>query len=179
MEEEFEIGYPIWTPEEITVNSIEECDKVLRSEDFEEYVTVLAERNPYAVRVGIAARGGRFIMDLIRSTMAASWTFDAMMESEGQTYEQYRQQHYSECMILRDEKFRETMMPDELTAVPLKRIMGMVGELTDRQKARYEEKTREMSEEETREMIRRLREFVDLLGWKNIMRKDLEFNNND
>ena len=45
--EDFE-GWDVYSPEDIQFSSIKECEEVLNSEEFEEYVTTLASRNSYA-----------------------------------------------------------------------------------------------------------------------------------
>lgn len=63
--EDFE-GWDVYSPEDIQFSSIKECEEVLNSEEFEEYVTTLASRNSYATRYGFRMRNGRFFMDLLR-----------------------------------------------------------------------------------------------------------------
>lgn len=46
----------------VAKGSMEECEEVLNSEEFEEYVTTLASRNSYATRYGFRMRNGRFFI---------------------------------------------------------------------------------------------------------------------
>ena len=168
-------GYIVYSPEDIELSSIKECEEIINSDEFEEYVTTLAQRNPYAVRAGIPLKEGRFIMDLLRCTVAARDTFASMLSSEGTTFEEYKEQHYSECMICRDECYRKIKMPDEITAVPRSEIKAIIGNMTEKQEQRYENMTSELDDDEIKMFIGRYREFRELIGWKYIMRLDAEY----
>lgn len=174
--EDFE-GWNVYSPDDIQFSSIKECEEVLNSEEFEEYVTTLASRNSYATRYGFRMRNGRFFMDLLRCTEAARRTFEAQLAFEGTTFEEYKKQHYCECMITRDHQYEETTMPDEICALSLENIELIIGKLTEEQERNYFEKTKPLSEEEVKEWIRRFREIPNTLGWKWIMKTDSEFGN--
>lgn len=165
----------VYDPKDMEFVNDAECEEVLRSEYFEAFVGVLADRNPYYARVGVAMKGGRFIMDLLRTVRAANESFDNQLASEGTNFEEYMQQHETECLIFRDNFFRNFRMPDEVEAVPLNRIKGMVGELTERQLKRYEEKTASISFEEAKTYVEKYRRYVDLLGWRHIHKQDEEY----
>lgn len=170
-------GWNVYFPEDIRFSSIKECEEVLNSEEFEEYVTTLAGRNPYAARYGFRMRNGKFLMDLLRCTEAARRTFEAQLAFEGTTFEEYKKQHYCECMITRERQYEDTTMPDEISVLSLKSIELAIGKLTENQERDYFEKTKPLSEEEVKEWIRLFREIPDTLGWKWIMKTDSEFKN--
>jgi len=162
----------VYRPEDIFLNNDQYCQEILDSEFLEEYIRTLADRNPYYLRIGIAVKSGRFIMDLLRTAEAANESFDSQLSSEGTDFETYKREHECECLIFRDGFFRQFEMPDERQSVPLCKIKALIGELSERQLKRYHEKTHPMDVEEANEYIQRIRGFVNLMGWRHIHEQD-------
>lgn len=173
--EEIEFGHTIYDPDEMQLESIKEMEEILDSEEFECYFTTLAKRNPYYARTGLARRGGRYIMDLIRATKAARMTYDGQLEDEGTTFEEYKEQHYCECMICRDKAYSLVAMPDERWPISMRRIMGHVGKLTDKQMERYNNQVCDMSEEEIQTNLEKARAWKNLFGWEYTFEQDLNY----
>lgn len=173
--EEIEFGHTIFDPEDMSFDSTVELDEILQSEEFECYLTALAKRNPYYVRTGLALRRGRYVMDLIRATKAARLTYEEQLKDEGTTFEEYKEQHYCECMICRDYAYSLVCMPNERWPISLRRIMGHVGKLTDKQLERYNKQVCEMSEEEIKTNLEKARTWNDLFGWKHTLDQDFSY----
>lgn len=173
--EEIEYGHTIYEPDEMKFESTDELDEILQSEEFECYFTSFAKRNPYYARTGLALRQGRYVMDLIRATKAARLTYDGQLKDEGTTFEEYKEQHYCECMICRDDAYSLVCMPNERWPISLRRIMGHVGKLTDKQMERYNKQVCEMSEEEIKTNLEKARTWKDLFGWKHTLDQDIRY----
>lgn len=159
--DEFEEGYEYTLPEQVELTSAEQCEEILQSEEFENYVRLLADKNPYYVRNGSRLQGRKFFLDILRCTEAARRNFNAQLEFEGTTFEKYKNEHYSECMITRDGCFREIRMPSEVLA-PSKEIL---------EESHYNRATKLMDEEELRQRIKTIREIPKLFGWIKILSK--------
>lgn len=168
LEEFEEDGHAYYLPELIEIDTFEEFEEILNSEEFEVYVRLLAESNPFYVRNGFALQGPNFLRNLLKCTKAAKMTFDAQLEYEGHTFEEYKAAHYSECMISRDSCYREMKVPGELFAPDKKVLEKLVGTLTDANISKYEQQTAEMQEEELQKCIKLLRNLPKLLGLKNL-----------
>lgn len=173
--EEIEYGHTIYEPDEMKFESTDELDEILQSEEFECYFTSLAKRNPYYARTGLALRQGRYVMDLIRATKAARLTYDGQLKDEGTTFEEYKEQHYCECMICRDYAYSLVCMSNERWPISLRRIMGHVGKLTDKQLERYNKQVCDMSEEEIKTNLEKARTWKDLFGWKHTLDQDIRY----
>lgn len=174
--EEIEFGHTIYEPDEVHFESQKELDEILRSEEFEIYFRAFANRNPYYARTGLALRKGRYLMDLIRATKAARMTYDGQLKDEGTTFEEYKEQHYCECMICRDHAYSLVCMPDERHPIPLKRIMGYIGKLTDMQLERYNKQVCKMTDEEMKINLGKARAWKSLFTWEMILKQDLDYN---
>lgn len=164
--DELEDGYTYTISELVEINSEEEFREILNSEDFELYVRLLAESNPFYLRNGFALQQETFVMDLARCSVAAKMNFDSQLEYEGTTYDKYQQEHYTECMIARNECFRELSMPHEVEVPSIPVLQHLVGTLTDSNIVKYERETAPMQESEVNSMIKNLRDMPNLLGWK-------------
>ena len=66
-------------------------------------------------------------------------------------------------------------MPNERWPISLRRIMGHVGKLTDKQLERYNKQVCEMSEEEIKTNLEKARTWKDLFGWKYTFEQDLNY----
>lgn len=177
MEEELDLedmldAPTVYRPEDILLNNDQYCQAILDSEYFEEYIRTLADRNPYYLRIGIAIKSGRFIKDLLRTAEAANESFNSQLRSEGTDFETYKREHECECLIFRDNFFRQFEMPDERQTIPLWKIKALVGQLSEQQLQRYHDKTHPMDADETNDYIQRIRGFVDLMGWRHIHQQD-------
>ena len=168
LEEFEEDGHAYYLPELIEIDTFEEFEEILNSEEFEVYVRLLAESNPFYVRNGFALQGPNFLRNLLKCTKAAKMTFDAQLEYEGHTFEEYKAAHYSECMISRDSCFREMKMPNELVAPDKKVLEKLVGTLTDANVRQYERQTKEMQDDEIYEWIKNYRNLPNIIGLKNL-----------
>lgn len=171
MLEELEDGYTYTISELVEINTEEEFREILNSEDFELYVRLLAESNPFYLRNGFALQQETFVMDLARCSVAAKMNFDSQLEFEGTTYDKYQQEHYTECMIARNECFRELSMPHEVEVPSIQVLQHLVGTLTDSNISKYERETAPMQDAEVDKWIQKFRELPNLLGWKRFADK--------
>lgn len=169
--DELEDGYTYTISELVEINTEEDFRKILNSEDFELYVRLLAESNPFYLRNGFALQRESFVMDLARCSVAAKMNFDSQLEYEGTTYEKYRQEHYSECMIARSECFRELSMPHEVEVPSIHVLQHLVGTLTDSNIRKYERETAPMQDAEVDTWIKRFREMLNIFGWNAFANK--------
>lgn len=164
--EELEDGFTYTISELVEINTEEEFREILNSEDFELYVRLLAESNPFYLRNGFALPQESFVMDVARCSVAAKMNFEAQLKYEGTTYEKYQQEHYSECMIVRSECFREMSMPHEVEVPSIQVIQHLLGTLTEFHIEKYERETAPMQDAEVDNWIQKFRELPNLLGWK-------------
>ena len=169
--DELEDGYVFTLPDLVELYSAEQCEEILNSEEFENYVRLLADKNPYYVRNGFRLQGVKFFLDLLRCTEAARSNFNALLDYEGTSFETYKNEHYSECMITRDSCFREIRMPSEVFAPSKGVLEDLIGELTDANESRYKRVTKLMDEEELHQRIKTIRDIPKLFGWAKILSK--------
>lgn len=169
--DELDEGYTYTISELVEINTEEDFREILNSEDFELYVRLLAESNPFYLRNGFALQQGSFVMDLARCSVAAKMNFDSQLEYEGTTYEKYQQEHYSECMIARSECFRELSMPHEVEVPSINTLQHLVGTLTDSNIEKYERETAPMQTAEVDTWIKRFREMLNIFGWNAFANK--------
>ena len=59
--DELEDGHAYYLPELIEIDTFEEFEEILNSEEFENYVRLLADSNPFYVRNGFALQGPNFL----------------------------------------------------------------------------------------------------------------------
>lgn len=161
-----EDGYTYTISELVGINTEEDLRGILNSEDFELYVRLLAESNPFYLRNGFALQQESFVMDLARCSVAAKMNFNSQLEYEGTTYEKYQQEHYSDCMISRSECFRELSMPHEVEVPSINVLQHLVGTLTDSNIEKNERETVPMQDAEVDTWIKRFREMLNIFGWK-------------
>jgi len=126
----------------------QECQHILDSESFEEYVRVLANRNPHLVQFGFKEYKYRFLIDLLKASEAARLNWESFLESDGTTFEEYKKAHYSECMMLYDETYNDVKLPEEDS---------------------IEDTGTPLSDDEIHQRISILRELPELLGWEPFM----------
>ena len=88
-------------------------DSLKTTESFEEYVRVLANRNPYLVQYGFKKYQYKFLIDLLKASEAARLNWESFLESDGTNFEEYKKAHYSEGMILYDETYNDVKLPEE------------------------------------------------------------------
>jgi hypothetical protein len=169
--DELNEGYTYTISELVEINTEEDFREILNSEDFELYVRLLAESNPFYLRNGFALQQESFVMDLARCSVAAKMNFDSQLEYEGTTYEKYQQEHYSECMIARSECFRELSMPHEVEVPSINTLQHLVGTLTDSNIDKYERETAPMQDAEVDTWIKRFREMLNIFGWNAFANK--------
>ncbi len=167
--EELEDGYEYTFPELIELYSIEQCEEIMISEEFETYVRILSEKNPYYVRNGYRLQKYKFFLDLLKCTEAARRNFNAQLEYEGTNFEKYKNEHYCECMITRDNCFREIKMPSEVFAPSKEVLENLVGKLNVSSEQLYNRATKEMDKEELQQRIQSLRQLPNLFGWNKIL----------
>ena len=79
-------------------------------------------------------------------------------------------------MICRNDAYSLVTMPNERWPISLKRIIGHVLELTDKQMERYNKQVCEMSEEEIKTNLERARSWPDLFGWEFTLEQDFNYN---
>lgn len=163
---DIEDGYLVEIPENVVIANEAHLKQILESEEFVCYVRVLADKNPFYVRNGYALQMDSFLLDLAKCTEAARETYDAKMVYEGTTFEQYQKEHYSECMIDRDETFRNTHMPHEIEIPSLKVLEKLLGTLHDDNMRRYHKQIAPMLEEEIIECVQRFRNIPETFGIK-------------
>lgn len=171
MLDELDEGYTYTISELVEINTEEDFREILNSEDFELYVRLLAESNPFYLRNGFALQQESFVMDLARCSVAAKMNFDSQLEYEGTTYEKYQQEHYCECMIARSECFRELSMPHEVEVPSINTLQHLVGTLTDSNIDKYERETAPMQDAEVDTWIKRFREMLNIFGWNAFANK--------
>jgi hypothetical protein len=169
--DELNEGYTYTISELVEINTEEDFREILNSEDFELYVRLLAESNPFYLRNGFALQQESFVMDLARCSVAAKMNFDSQLEYEGTTYEKYQQKHYSECMIARSECFRELSMPHEVEVPSINTLQHLVGTLTNSNIDKYERETAPMQDAEVDTWIKRFREMLNIFGWNAFANK--------
>jgi len=138
----------IYSVLDIRLKDEQECQHILDSESFEEYVRVLANRNPYLVQYGFKKYQYKFLIDLLKASEAARLNWESFLESDGTTFEEYKKAHYSECMILYDETYNDVKLPEE-DAV--------------------EDTGTPLSDDEIHQRLSLLRELPELLGWEPFM----------
>jgi hypothetical protein len=135
----------IYSVSDIRLKDEQECQRILNSESFEEYVRVLAIRNPYLVQYGFKKYQYKFLIDLLKASEAARLNWESFLESDGTTFEEYKKAHYSECMILYDETYNDVKLPEEETV---------------------EDTGTPLSDDEIHQRISLLRKLPELLGWE-------------
>jgi hypothetical protein len=145
LDEEMMSERVIYSVSDIRLKDEQECQHILDSESFEEYVRVLANRNPHLVQYGFKKYQYKFLINLLKASEAARLNWESFLESDGTTFEEYKKAHYSECMILYDETYNDVKLPEEETV---------------------EDTGTPLSDDEIHQRISLLRELPELLGWE-------------
>jgi hypothetical protein len=148
LDEEMMSERVIYSVSDIRLKDEQECQHILDSESFEEYVRVLANRNPHLVQYGFKKYQYKFLINLLKASEAARLNWESFLESDGTTFEEYKKAHYSECMILYDETYNDVKLPEE-DAV--------------------EDTGTPLSDDEIHQRMSLLRELPELLGWEPFM----------
>ncbi len=138
----------VYSAADIKLKDEQECQNILDSASFEEYVKVLAVRNPYLLQCGFKLYKYNFIVDLLKASEAARLNWESFLESDGISFDEYKKTHYSECMMLLDQTYDEVRLPEEESV---------------------EESGDPLSDEDIQQRIKILRELPNLLGWEPFM----------